>query len=153
MSMEETTVHSWNRDIPKERIMLHVVQSFDRVVAENLELKAKVKNLEDVGRRLAEVTRDRNAVKTELGNTVKKLKKQTENNRALAKQNEILGTEAVNLRQMLRETKKELKAARRELGEVLGIRQRLTEEEEQDPPKPEAAPSLVMDGIKRIFRI
>lgn len=92
-----------NKDIPPERIMLHVVQSFDKTVDENHRLRAVAKTAKELKEQLAKMTIRCNQLKTELGNTVKKLKKHAQYNKALSKQNEILGEEVANLRREIRE--------------------------------------------------
>lgn len=92
-----------NKDIPPERIMLYVVQSFDKTVDENHRLRAVAKAAKELKEQLAKMTIRCNQLKTELGNTVKKLKKHAQYNKALSKQNEILGEEVANLRREIRE--------------------------------------------------
>lgn len=92
-----------NKDVPPERIMLHVVQSFDKTVDENHRLRAVAKTAKGLKEQLAKMTIRCNQLKTELGNTVKKLKKHAQHNKALSKQNELLEQEVANLRREIRE--------------------------------------------------
>lgn len=92
-----------NKDIPKERVMLHVVQSFDGVVAENHRLRAVAKAAKELKEQLAKMTIRCNQLKTELAGTMKKLRKHAANNKALSKQNELLEQEVANLRREIRQ--------------------------------------------------